>query len=199
MLRLVAIQLLILFLVSCGSSPPLNYYLLTANIPGGNPGGEEGAPATRVGVGPVSIPEYLQRIQIAFSGTDNRLQVASNDRWSEPLELAIPRVIATNLARLDGGRFVTVFPWRQDEEPEYTVRIDLVHLNRNTDNLAAIEAHWRLLDNRTKSVLERGTFQATKNMDQFSYAALAAAYSDLLAELSRTLHAAIEDNPIDES
>ncbi len=50
-----------------------------------------------IGVGPVRIPEYLNRPQMVTRGKSNLLTFAQYDRWAEPLGESIERTIAENL------------------------------------------------------------------------------------------------------
>ncbi len=47
-----------------------------------------------------SLPSYLDRQQLVSRSGDGQLQMNSYHLWSEPLDSAISRVTATNLARL---------------------------------------------------------------------------------------------------
>ena len=72
----------ILALTGCAGSESVRYYVLSAT-----PAGPVGA-AVRdipVGVGPVELPEYLDRPQIVTRTSQNELNVADFDRWAESL------------------------------------------------------------------------------------------------------------------
>ena len=49
-------------------------------------------------VGPVSVPEIVHRPQFVVSLAANQVEIAQQARWAEPLNRAIPRVIAAYLA-----------------------------------------------------------------------------------------------------
>ena len=68
--RLFAALVMGSLLIACSSTPSSNHYLLTsriARVPGGS------SPA--LGVGPVTIPEYLNRDAMVYRQTANQLQV----------------------------------------------------------------------------------------------------------------------------
>ena len=187
MTRSAILCLLALLLGACRSAaPPDNYYLLTAESP------VREAPADlTVGVGPVEIPDYLQRGEIAWYLDGNSLTVDPGQRWAEDLDLGIARVVAANLARLGTAGTVLLYPWRQDEDPAYSLRLDIRAMNRAGASGASLEAAWRLVDEESGDILERGVFNRQRGMDGFSYPALVAAWSGLLAELSAELDAAL--------
>ncbi len=181
-----------LALGSCASSPEVNYYLLTANskdnLGSSNPANNI---SVSLGVGPITVPEYLQRSQIVYSMDGNNLTIAQQDFWSEPLDSAISRVVAYNLMRLNKNSSIVTFPWRGDQSPHYAIRISIIELNRSSTNIAHLEAEWTLLDQQSKSILGNQIFSATVEMSEFSYLALAGAYSELLAVLSENISAAV--------
>jgi len=72
--------------------------------------GETGG--ARIGVGPVSIPDYLERSQIVTGVDIDRVEFLMSHRWAEPLENAITRILAEEIsARVPTDRIVT-YPWR---------------------------------------------------------------------------------------
>jgi len=72
--------------------------------------GETGG--ARIGVGPVSIPDYLERSQIVTGVGTDRVEFLMLHRWAEPLENAITRILAEEIsARVPTERIVT-YPWR---------------------------------------------------------------------------------------
>lgn len=187
MTRFAILWLLALLLGACRSAaPPDNYYLLTAESPVREAPGD-----LTVGVGPVEIPDYLQRSEIAWYLDGNSLTVDPGERWAEDLDLGIARVIAANLARLGSAGTVLLYPWRQNENPVYSLRLDIRAMNRDGANAARLEAAWRLVEEETGDILERGVFNREQSMDGFSYPSLVAAWSELLAQLSVELDAAL--------
>jgi uncharacterized protein len=176
-----------LLLAGCGSSPPNNFYVLSAHefpAPSGT------APA--LGVGPISIPEYLGRQNMVYNRVDNTLQVASLDLWAEPLRNGIQRVLVLNLTGLLNTQNVSTFPWRPERAPEFGVEVNLLQLDANA-NEAMLTADWLVYrpgsaasGNRRISRLQVPLPPGTPEPEQ-----VAAAYSTLLFQLSEVIAAAI--------
>lgn len=88
-------------LAGCGGSPEPAFYTLAA-VPG----------AARPVVGSlelrrVALAGYLDRAAIVRASVGFRLEVATNERWGEPLDRLIGRILAENLAqRLSGATLV---------------------------------------------------------------------------------------------
>jgi uncharacterized lipoprotein YmbA len=146
-----------------------------------------------VGIGPINLPEYLQRLPIVYSMETNHLFLSSSDQWSEPLDRAISRVIADNLSRLDSSRYTMRFPWHLGTEPQLAIRISLIQLNRLSVDQAIIDTYWTLVNIKTRQVLHRARFSQRVFISEFSYVNLANAYSNLLAMLSNNISEVLQD------
>lgn len=175
---LAGILTLALALVGCGSSPIPDYYLLTANAqPAAGMSSE-----LIIGVGPIEVSDFLERPQIVIHGGTNRLDIDELNRWAEPLDRAVARVMALNLAALLGTQKITGFPWRRDDTPDIAVRIAILALDHRQGE-AVLGVRWVLVDTESEQVthqaLERYAQPASSEPEL-----LAAAYSDLLAKLA---------------
>lgn len=186
-LLLACLMLPSLLLAGCGSSPPNNFYLLSAHefpAPSGT------APA--LGIGPINIPEYLGRKNMVYNRVDNTLQVASLDMWAEPLGAGIQRVLVLNLTGLLNTQDVSTFPWRPERAPEFGVEVNLLQLDAN-EHGALLTAEWLVyrpgsatVGNRRISRLQIPLAPGAPEPQQ-----VAAAYSTLLFQLSEIIAATI--------
>src|SRR4029434_7986687 len=95
---------LVLFVTGC-TSTPVRYYTLSAAT-------ESAAPSSdlSVVVGPVSVPDEVDRPQLVVRTGPNQMQVDEFNLWAAPLQSNISRVVAQNLATLLGTPHVTLFP-----------------------------------------------------------------------------------------
>lgn len=182
---LVAVLLGVL-LAACGSTPPSEHYILraTAQPPGGDSG-------IALGVGPVSVPEYLRRENFVFNGEANRLEITSRQRWAEPLQEGIARVMTLNLAGLLQTQDVRPYPWHPRRKPQYAVQLRVMEMDADASR-ARLIAEWLLLDPETDAPLQRRIAQLQQSLTSREASAVAAAYSDLLYQLSEQIAAAIE-------
>ena len=171
-----------LFLVACGSSPQHQYYLLNSNTQAPASG-----QAPSLGVGPITIPEYLNRSGMVYSEDGNRLHVARYERWAEPLEDGIQRVLGLNLSAALGTQNIRPHPWTRNDIPEYAVQVWLLGLNAG-GNEAELVAEWRVTrrgEEPDSEVTQRISRLATSLAGpDWQAADTAAAYSELLQRLS---------------
>ncbi|MGH7439860.1 MAG: PqiC family protein, partial [Polyangiaceae bacterium] len=86
----------------CGSSPRSTFYALSPQ-----PGLSEPAGLRTVKIRRPGLAGYLDRPEIVRGIVDHRIAIADTDRWGEPLDAMVARVLAQDLEqRLPG---VTVF------------------------------------------------------------------------------------------
>ncbi len=185
--RLAAILGLAILLGACGTTPPGNHYVLSS--PGGTaPTGD----SPSLGVGPITIPEYLKRNGLVYNRQGNQLQISETERWAEPLDSGIARVITINLSKLLDTQDVRPFPWHPKRPPEFGVKVRIVTLNAGDDE-AELVAEWLVYQAENGEPLQRRISQLTRPMPpgELQLADVPTAYSALLMELSELIAEAI--------
>lgn len=95
-------------LTACGTSSPTSFYTLDDAGFDFTPDRET---AYVLGIGPVRVPEYLERPHMVTRGKGAELRVDDFDRWAEPISQAHHRIIALNVDSLLDGIIVVGFPY----------------------------------------------------------------------------------------
>lgn len=182
------IALLLLLIAGCGSSPRSNHYLLTTDV-STPPDGE----TPSLGIGPVVIPEFLNRNSMVYSREGNQLEISSTERWAEPLEAGIKRVVGINLASSLDTQDIRYFPWNTGKPPEFGISISLLSLDAGDDE-ATLAAEWRVFRPATgQSVVRRiSHLRLALPAGKLSATQIAPAYSELLSQLSDLIAGSIE-------
>lgn len=179
--------ILFVLLAGCvgGNSKNPSLYLLT---PRAAPVEAAALTSISLGVGPVRVPPFLMRPQVVSHDGGGQLLLRDDQRWSEPLEQGIQRVLLQNLSALTGADMRN-FPWTQTTVPHYALRVDVIDLDRRADGSTVLEAQWILEDIAAGKMLvsrrDRFSSAGTGDSEEADYAALAASYSDLLAQLAQ--------------
>jgi uncharacterized lipoprotein YmbA len=172
----------------CGSAPT-RFYALSALPQAAGPGGGVARSGPAVGVGPVSVPERLNRPQIVTWVNDNMLHLAEFDVWAAPLQDSITRVLAENLSVLLPTDRAAIFPWPSDSPMDYEVRVEIARLDGTLGRESSLIARWSILRRADKQT--KGGRSSHSEPAGDGYAALVAAQSRLIAALSRDIATAL--------
>ena len=195
-LRLALLFTLCVWIAGCAKSPPTRFYVLNAVA---NPEKESTATAgencVSIGVGPVTVSDYLDRLQIVTRITSNELKLADFDHWAEPLSQMISRVLADNLATVLCTKTVVIFPWKGSVPIDFQVEVGVIRLDGNVGSDAVLDAQWMVFSLKdTKKLLVSRKMTFTVPTGGMGYAAMVAAQSRALAELSREIAKSLKDS-----
>lgn len=181
-----ALLLFIALAAGCGGSPKRNFYTLQAPL---GPAARTvlGGPAQpTVVVGPVTVPDTVDRAQIVVRTSGNRLDISDLHRWAEPLRGEIGQVLAADLSRELGG--MEIFVQGQETasgEPDIRVAVDVLRFDSVLGEAAILEAAWVVRRHEAPPV--RGRTVAREPADGPGYEALVAAHAKALARLGRDI------------
>ncbi|HBD09450.1 MAG TPA: hypothetical protein DCZ69_14440 [Syntrophobacteraceae bacterium] len=193
-IQVVVIGILMFAAAGCGTSGSSKFYVLNALA-----GSEMATPAVTaragvaVGVGPVKIPEYLDRLQIVTRSTLSSLQLAEFERWAEPLEKSIPRILAENLSALLGSDQIAIHPWPNALQVEYQVVVEVNRLDGTLGQNALLDARWTLLADKGRRIVVRKNSTISEPASGGSYEGLVMAQSRALTQLSKEIATAIRE------
>ena len=145
-----------------------------------------------LGIGPVTVPEYLRRPQLVTRSTGNRLVLAEFDRWAEPIETNFARVLAENLSVLLSTDGLVMHPWRQAANIDYQVIVTVVQLEGTLGGDTKLHARWEVVGPDGENILPMRATRVTVPPTGPTYEALAASVSQAVEQLSRRIAASIE-------
>jgi uncharacterized protein len=168
-------------------STPSRFYTLNAAATATGDGGSQANYA--VAVGPVTIPAEVDRPQFTVQVTPDRVAIDEFNRWAEPLNSSIARVVAADLAAQLGTPRVTTVSLA-NLKPDYRVTIDIQKFASNPGKSVRIDALWVVSPANGGSSFS-GHSIADEPVTDGSYDALAAAHSRALAKVSVDIAAAI--------
>ena len=112
-------------------------------------------PVPVLGVGPVSLPAYLDRPQIVTRSGDGRLTLAEFDKWAEPLEDSISRIILSQLTQQLKDRKIALVPWKQKPDSAGQMSLAVLQMDNSDQGDAVLVARWTLTDSRGNMLLSR--------------------------------------------
>ncbi|MFH0726358.1 MAG: PqiC family protein [Pseudomonadota bacterium] len=196
-LQMILISLLLLFVLGCGLLGggtreitrffvlrPLSEPAASAVAPGGSD-------PLSIGIGPVKLPDSLNRPQMVTRLGENEVRVEPFYRWAAPLSENITAVLVENLSSLLGTNRVVPFPWAVTSRPTYQIRITVVDFMGALGGEATLEARWVLTEGEAPRELvnKRSSFKTP--VPSHEHSALVTAQSRLLSDFSREIAQAL--------
>jgi uncharacterized lipoprotein YmbA len=175
------------------ASQPSRFYVLSA-LPSVEPAVAPGStsPNATIGVGPITLPRYLDRPQIVTRTSPYELKLAEFDRWAEALDANFSRVLAENLALLMPSSRVAVYPWPRATRIDYQVVVDVTHFLNQPGGESILVADWMLSKGEGQQVLLSGKSRLSASAAGQDYPSIVAAMSQTVAQLSREIAAATQ-------
>ena len=145
-------------LAACGGGPPPKLYLLEpfeadarqvelVSVSG----------IKSLGMSPVKLPGYSSDSKIATLRIDGTVFQDDNNRWAEPPEDAITRLLAERL-RAHTEANVLIEPWPRDYEPVARVEVSFDKLLRQMDGGAQMTGQIVLLSSSGRELLKSVPF-----------------------------------------
>lgn len=182
----------LMFLGGCASTEPSRFYLLHPLLSSDiEMQGETGEQGLKIVVGPVGLPEYLDRPQIVTRVSNSELQLAEFDQWAESLNPNIIRVIAENLSILLSTDLVFMYPWTKSSKIDYQVELLVTRFDGTLDDSVVLDVLWAILKGDSREVLFTRKSTLKQPTGGQGYGALVSAKSQALANLSREIADAI--------
>ncbi|MGE5256175.1 MAG: membrane integrity-associated transporter subunit PqiC [Hyphomicrobiales bacterium] len=179
-------------LLTPGPQPRIRFFMLDSLSAGGKPVQPvEALPQVAIGVGPIRLPEYLDRRDIIVRTSRNEFELAELNQWAEPLSDTFARVLSDNLSILLGSDKVVAFPWRSAIPVDYQVALQVLQLDGLPGETVALRARWQIFSGDGKRLQEYSYSIYEEKVERPTIDALVTAESRAVERLSREIAAAI--------
>lgn len=185
MTRNFLLSMLLLWLISaltaCSRSPRVNFYTLESGVIT-----ESAANSTNnqgVIIGPVTLPDLVDRPQIVLRVAANQVEILEEQRWAEPLKSGIPRFIADDLGGMIGSDRVYSYLQNSSADSDCRVVLDITRFEAVRGEGVTVEAVWSLRRGPGRAVIT-GYFQQHEPVKAGGYDSVVAAYGRALHVLS---------------
>ena len=140
---------------------------------------------TSLGVAPIKVPEWMDRNYLIYSDGNFRLEQMPLDRWGEPLEEAVTRIVTQNLRRQNPEAVVRQGPWLTSERPDTVIELEVLNFIL-AENELMLEVSWSLAGKTGQP--HTGTSLSRIYLTEFVAAIdLVRAFSQLLGDLTMDL------------
>jgi uncharacterized protein len=171
---------------------PSKFYVLSAIAPGeAQTAAWANTSRLTIGLGPISLPEYLKRREVVTRVAPNRVELSATSYWAEPLDESFQRVLGEDLSTVLGTRQILAYPWYSTTPIDYQVQVDVQRFERDQSGAAELAAIAVIKDAKGR-VLVTQQLNLTQAASSGSADASAAALSADLGSLSREIGQMIE-------
>jgi uncharacterized protein len=186
--RAVLCAMVAAILAACGGSPVRESFYTLSSVEAPATAARSASPA--IYVGPVTVPESVDRNQMVLRTGANQVEVSEEHRWAEPLKAAIPRVIGETLSRELGTSRVLTSRSGAALPVDYRVAIEIQRFDSSLDEGATVDALWTITTVQG-GARRAGRTRVTEPAAARTPAALAAAHSRALERVAREIAAAL--------
>jgi len=145
--------------------------------------------APSVAVGPVTLPDLVDRPQLVVRVAANRVEILESQRWAEPLKSEIPRVVAQELARRLASTRVSSYQQHSGPTADYRVLLDVQRFEAAPGQAVTVEADWTV--RRAGGKTRTGHALVREPLKETGYDAVAAGFSRALRAVSGEIAGAI--------
>jgi uncharacterized lipoprotein YmbA len=140
-----------------------------------------------VGIGPLRLPQVLDRPQIVMQASDNQIRFSDFERWAAPLNENMAGVIVDNLTVLLPGGQILEFPWQIMIPITYQVVVDIMRFDGLPEGEAVLRARWSILGKNGQEMLMNKVSVVSERIHGNTVADLVLTQSRLLAAFSREI------------
>jgi uncharacterized lipoprotein YmbA len=120
---------------------PTHFFTLALPVPS-----RAGAGSLALGLGPITLPGYLDQSQIVTRLDEERVALAPNDRWAGSLRAQFERALSLRLMSALGTDDVTLFPWWPGRRIDAAVQVTVLAFEADTRGEAHLDALWKVRD-----------------------------------------------------
>ena len=149
-----------------------------------------------IGLGPITLPQYLDRPDIVTREGANQMRLPEYHRWAEPLEPLLTRIMAEDLYALLDASDVIPLPQRGDIPLDRVVEVDVARFDATQEGEVVLDARWRIYQGDNETLITSGrSLSAEPSAPLPDYDAVVAAMSRAVGQVSREIARAIEGPP----
>jgi uncharacterized lipoprotein YmbA len=195
-MRSLAALSLAVVLAGCAVSDTTRYYALGAAQPPAPPKQPATTPGLTIGVGPVTIPGYLDRPQLVTRDAAGELEIWPYHRWAEALDTGIASALAEAISARSGNDRVAVFPWRGPfaRALDYQVVVAVARFEGSPERTVTLDARWGVVTRDGREVAFKRT-TLTEPIGGTSFPAVVAAMNRSIGRLAAEVAEAIQALP----
>jgi uncharacterized protein len=175
------------------SSKPSTFYMLRPMPEAQDRVQSEGEQkSVSVLIGPITLPAYLDRIQMVTMAGKHELVLDEFNRWAEPLKDSFYRVLLENLSSLLNTSDIYAYDRDGSTIADYQVVIDVTYFHGAPGGDVWLTAFWRIFDVDGKPLINRKSVFRAAAPETDKTAGMVEAQNETLTEFSREIAKTIQ-------
>jgi uncharacterized lipoprotein YmbA len=194
--ELFTLSLFVVILTGCASSPSSKFYQLNPVQNKTSVSDVSPYNSLVIAIGPVRIPDYLDRPQIVTRSGKNELKLSEFHRWAGSLESDVTRVLVEDISGLLPADLFSVVRWTPYLEGQvpasYRVEVLVDRFEGTPGDSVLLKAQWGVFAPNRSLLLKRESL-IIEQINGSSYDALVVAMSSALERLSRDIAGGIRN------
>jgi uncharacterized lipoprotein YmbA len=114
--------------------------------------------AIPIGISKILIPSYLDKPQIITLISDNEIIQDEFNRWAEPIEECILRVLRDRINQKCDQVKIVIFPFDKHIDIDYKIKIRIHDFIPNeTDKTVTLSSFWRMTDKNHNIIAKKNS------------------------------------------
>ncbi|MBT4570819.1 MAG: membrane integrity-associated transporter subunit PqiC [Nitrosomonadales bacterium] len=159
--KYIALMFVTFLIFGCAkNSKPIEYYMLDASVGISSNESLELDKGPLIGLGPIRLPEYLDRPQMVVAVSENKYKLIESHRWAEKLDQNISLALFRALPGQLGTDRMIRYPWPQRPGVDYQIKIDILELNIDPTGQSRLVAQWSIKSKDKTLLNKRSSFIA---------------------------------------
>ena len=143
--KYIALMFVTFLIFGCAkNSKPIEYYMLDASVGISSNKSLELDKGPLIGLGPIRLPEYLDRPQMVVAVSENKYKLIESHRWAEKLDQNISLALFRALPGQLGTDRMIRYPWPHRPGVDYQIKIDILELNIDPTGQSRLVAQWSI-------------------------------------------------------
>jgi hypothetical protein len=171
------------------------FYTLTAAPPANADRAEAPGGTIVYGLGPVILPSYLDRNEVATRVSETEVAYSQWDRWAQPLGANVSSVLLQRLGGELGTNNVVPYPWTGSVQVDHQIVVRLLRFEGDATGEAHLQSQWSIRDLKSNRQLVARETTLTQPGRPGDTAAITAALSAMLNDLGREIATAVRALP----
>lgn len=161
--------------VGGGTSPVANFYLLEPIAE--NP--DVASQRISIGLYPVRVPNYVDRPQIVTATAKNAYRLNEFQRWAEPLDQNITRVLAANLTQLVPADVLLMNVSSLAKQANLHLAVNILEFHVDPEGQAVLTAQWSI---------SKGNAMLSNQQNSYRFEASSSDYPLMVVGLNKCLN-----------